>query len=83
MSRQRRTYTVIVGRPDYVSDYQLSDTYMTSIKALSAELAGLLAQAEAADQDSFGEDDPYNPDDYVVVAVIRGKHDDIKEREDL
>ncbi len=77
------TYTIIVGRPDYVSDNPLTDTYMTSVEAENAADAGVKAVRECAEVDSFGEDDINNPDDYVIVAVIAGEHSDIQYRTDL
>jgi hypothetical protein len=78
-------YTVIVGRPDYVSDNPLGDTYMTSLSAQTAEQAGDEALKECAETDSreAGQDEDNDVDDYVIVAVIAGKHTDIQGRTDL
>ena len=76
-------YTVIVGRPDYVSDNPLGDTYMTSLSAQTAEQAGDEALKECAETDSAGQDEDNDVDDYVIVAVIAGKHTDIQGRTDI
>jgi len=78
-------YTVIVGRPDYVSDNPLGDTYMTSLSAQTADQAGDEALKECAETDSreAGQDEDNDVDDYVIVAVIAGKHTDIQGRTDV
>lgn len=76
------TYTVIVGRPDYVSDNPVADTYMTSLEAENAAAAGDAAVLECAEVDSFGEEDTNDPEDYIIVAVIAGEHKDIQGRTD-
>lgn len=78
-----KTYTVIVGRPDYVSDDQLTDTYMTSLEAENAAQAGELACREAAETDSEDLEDEYDPDDYVVVCTLIGQHNDFSGRTDV
>lgn len=81
-----KTYTVIVGRPDYVSDNQLSDTYMTSLQAENAEQAGELACAECARVDSkdmYDDESEYDPSDYVVVCTLLGEHSDFNGRTDV
>ncbi len=78
-----KTYTVIVGRPDYISDHPVGDTYMTAVEAENAADAGVKAVGECVATDSEGPDDVNNPDDYVIVAVIAGKHSDIQERTDI
>lgn len=77
-----KSYTVIVGRPDYITDDPINDTYMTSIFASSVRFAQNEAKREAWVEDNQGgdeEDAIGEPDDYVIIAVIEGKHEDIKE----
>jgi hypothetical protein len=76
-------YTVIVGRPDYVSDNPVDDTYMTSVYAQTAKAAGLEAIRECAETDSAAQEDVNDVGDYTIVAVIAGKHQDIQGRTDL
>lgn len=75
-------YTVIVGRPDHISDTPVSDTYMTSIRATTAKQAGLEALKECADVDASESENDGDTDGYVIVAVIAGKHSDIQGRTD-
>ena len=76
------TYTVIIGRPDHISDDPVSDTYMTSVYAATAKQAGLEALQECANVDASESEEDGNTDGYVIVAVIAGKHKDIQGRTD-
>jgi hypothetical protein len=77
-------YTVLLLRPDYIADEFGKDTYMARVGAESVEQAQRAAQLEAK-----REDDRYctpeevelggDPDDYAVLMVIEGHHNDIKE----
>jgi hypothetical protein len=77
MSKQRKFYTVIVGRPDYISDEPLDDTYMTFVKAFDVDEAAILARQEAYDVDNDQIDSSSSIDDYVIVAIMLGKQPDI------
>lgn len=75
-----RWYTVILLRPDYMTDNYGQDTWMDSVKARDPEEAVELArgQCHLADNEGLGDDDDLGyPDEYFVIAVIRGKHDDL------
>lgn len=84
-----RWYTVILLRPDYMTNNYGQDTWVEAVKARDPEEAvklargqchridneGLLVVSEGLDE---GDADFYgSPDDYFVIAVIRGKHDDL------
>lgn len=77
-----RYYTVILLRPDYMTSNYGQDTWMEAVKARDPEEAVKLARGECllADNEGLDEDDGDfhgSPDDYFVIAVIRGKHDDL------
>jgi len=68
-------YTVILLRPDYVTGDFGQDTYMTWVNADTVDEAVVLAQLKAAAADCI---DLGDFDDYFVIAVFAGQHDDIK-----
>lgn len=76
-----RWYTVILLRPDYMTSNYGQDTWMDSVRARSREEAIELARGECHLADNEGCDGGLDmlgsPDDYFVIAVIRGKHDDL------
>lgn len=77
-----RWYTVILMRPDYMTDNYGQDTWMQAVKAKDPEEAVKLARGECLIADNEGLDegdaDFYgSTDDYFVIAVIRGKHYDL------
>ncbi len=77
-----RYYTVILLRPDYMTNNYGQDTWMEAVKAKDPEEAVKLARGEChlADNEGLDADDGDfhgSPDDYFVIAVIRGKHDDL------
>ena len=76
-------YTVILLRPDYIAGTFGEDTYMATVEADSVSDAQKLAQMDAFELD-IDEEDRGNyadktSDDYFVIAVIAGDHQDIKE----
>lgn len=75
-------YTVLLLYPDYATDNFGQDTYMTCVEAESVASAQVLAQQECAGGygDSIGlGDGDQRPDDFAVLMVIEGDHQDIKE----
>lgn len=82
MTTRARYYTVILLRPDYMASNYGQDTWMQAVKAKDPEEAVKLARGECllADNEGFDEDDGDfhgSPDDYFVIAVIRGRHADL------
>lgn len=61
-------FTVIVGRPDDVSDNPITDTYMDHVMATDPVHANALACAAACVQD----DEVGRENDYVVIATFLG-----------
>lgn len=77
-----RAYTVILLRPDYIATQYGQDTWMGPVKARDPQEAVKLARGECWLVDTEGmEDDPEDTlpalTDYFVIAVIRGKHNDL------
>lgn len=77
-----RWYTVILLRPDYMTNNYGQDTWMEAVRARDPEEAVKLARGECllADNEGLDEDDGDfhgSTDDYFVIAVIRGKHEDL------
>lgn len=70
-----KTYTVLLQRPDYLSDNPGLDTYMTTVRAMTVAEAQTAAQLEAAQADN----NDLDRDDYAVLLVIEGERSDIKE----
>lgn len=68
-------YTVLLLYPDYTTDNFGQDTYMTSVEADSVIDAQASAQMLAAD----GHCENPKPEDFFVLMVIEGEHQDIKE----
>lgn len=76
-------FTVLLLYPDYVPDNYGKETYLGYVDAMSVDEAQRTVQHEAyeayfgSDQDEwFGE-----PADFIVLAVMRGTHNDLKETE--
>ena len=85
-----KPYTVLLLRPDYIADNYGEDTYMDHVNAESVEQAQKLAQERAwafdfppaADMgDEFEGIGDVSFEDYAVLMVIEGHHNDIKEVE--
>lgn len=68
-----KKYTVLVLKPDYVSENFGQDISVEHVTANSVELAQVLAQEQA-----WGNEDISDQDDYYVLAVFEGYHQDIK-----
>ncbi len=73
-------YTVILLRADYMTDNYGQDTYMAHIEAPSAKDAVRLARQEVI-ADYLDGTEPEGmacePEDLYVIAVFKGKHDDL------
>lgn len=67
-------YTVLLLRPDYLADGSGHDTYQTTVTAMDAASASEAAQQEAMDRDGNQDGEP---EDYHVLAVFRGEHDNL------
>lgn len=70
----RAAYTILLQRPDYVSDNYNLDTYFTTVWGATVEAAVATARLEAAIADELEECDL---DDYAVLLVIAGDHEDL------
>lgn len=76
-----KTYTVIVGRPDTISDDPITDTFLTYVEGACITYVQDEAKREAWRTDNEGQDEDDavgDPLDYVIVAVIEGIHKDLK-----
>lgn len=71
-------YTVLLLHPDYVANPYGTDTYMTTVIAPDVNAAELEAQKSALYADDLDEKAGAYSNDYVVLAVIAGDHQDIK-----
>lgn len=67
-------YSVLLQRPDYLSDNYGLDTYFTTVWGATVEAAVEAARLEAATADELEECDLT---DYAVLLVIKGDHQDI------
>lgn len=69
-------YTVILLRPDYVTNNYGQDTYMECVEAAdpSAALAEVRRMVIEVDGDDGAGADPT---DYFCIALIEGEHNDI------
>ncbi len=68
-------YTVLLLYPDYMAETFGQETYMTTVTADNVTQAKRLAQEEVA-----AENKAENPDDFLVLCVLAGEHDDIKDQ---
>lgn len=66
-------YSVLLARPDYLAN-DTTDTYFTTVWGATVEAAVEAARLEAATADELEECDL---DDYAVLLVIAGAHQDI------
>lgn len=76
-------YTVLILRPDYVADNYGQDTFLSHVDEPSVEAAEHAARVEALTADQLpserdAEDLPESFDDYYVLLVVEGWHDDLK-----
>lgn len=67
-------YTVLLLYPDYTTNNFGQETYMTCVEAESVASAQVLAQQEVAE---YWEPEKF--EDFAVLMVIEGDHQDIKE----
>ena len=79
-----RKFTVLLLRPDTISDDFGHDTYLAHVESGSVVIAQSKAQMEAWVEDNGGpndiEDDaPGSPDDYGVLCVFEGHLADLRE----
>ena len=79
-----KKFTVLLLRPDTISDDFGQDTYLAHVEGSSPGLAMEKAQMEAWVEDNGGpndiEDDaPGGPDDYGVLCVFEGHLADLRE----
>lgn len=75
-------YTVLLQRPDYIAAPYGLDTYMTHVTAGTPAGAQLVAQQEVAALDACegdADDAAIPAEDYAVLLVLEGWHNDIKE----
>ncbi len=72
-----RPYTVLVLRPDYMTDGHGQDTYLAHVEATSPAQAQRMARREAAAADRSEQPS----EDYYILLVIEGHHHDRKEEE--
>jgi len=75
-------FTVLVQRPDYVAFNYGLDTYLAHVQAHTPREAQTIAQNNVATIDRIeggsDVDDPIKEEDYAVLLVVRGKHNDLK-----
>lgn len=72
-----KQYTVIVARPDYISDGP-TDTYMAHVEADNVAKAQAQAQLETFEADTGPDDEEFGSyEDYAIVAVFVGHLQDI------
>jgi hypothetical protein len=72
-----KTYTILLLRPDYMTDNYVRDTYLTSAKGKTVEDAIIKARLEAVREDDPTADPEDATDDYAVLLCIEGDHDDL------
>ena len=66
-------YTILLSRPDCIAN-DTTDTYFTTVWGATVEAAVATARLEAATADELEECDL---DDYAVLLVIAGDHQDL------
>ena len=72
-----REFTVLLLYPDYLANNYGQDTYMTCVNARSVAQAIKKAQKNAA---TDNETKPGRPEDFYVLCVIAGNHQNIKDQ---
>lgn len=77
---QKRKFTIILNRPDYLANDFGTDTYLAHVEAHSTAMAQEMAQLQASNADckSDAEREDANPEDYAVLAVFEGHLEDLK-----
>lgn len=74
-----KPYTVVVLRPDYVTDNNPQEIYFTHVTAENPVQAGRMAREEAwfvDNDDKIANDDLREVEDYVVLVTLEGHHED-------
>lgn len=67
-----KPYTVLVLRPDYMATNYGQDTFLAHVEAAGPAQAQRIARQQAADADHSGS----TSEDYYVLLLIEGHHDD-------
>lgn len=67
-------YTVLLLRPDYMTDNYSQDTYQAWVLAADVAAAIRAAQEGANASDTAGVEEPGSPEDYFALAVYEGHH---------
>lgn len=67
------TFTVLLRRPDYVTTDDNDANFMAQVDASNPTNAVAIARLQALDADDMTTD----PNDYAVVVVFAGTHDDL------
>lgn len=75
VDREIKTYTVILLYPDYASHSYGQEHYIDVVEASAPNIAVVRAKHRAfdANKDSNGDSRINDPDDFYVVAVMRGR----------
>lgn len=73
-----KRYTVLLMRPDYMTDDSGSDTYLGWVKASTINEAIQKARADAVAHDKA---EPARAADYAVIVTLAGWHKDITPEE--
>lgn len=66
-------YSILLARPDCIAN-DTTDTYFTTVRGATVEVAIATARLEACAADDYDEKDG---EDYAVLLVIAGDHQDI------
>lgn len=69
-----KPYTVLLLRPDYMTDNYGQDTYQSWVLAVDVAAAIRAAQEGANASDAAGVEELGSPEDYFVLAVYEGHH---------
>ena len=73
---QALKFTVLLGYPEVLPD-GTPETYLAHVEAEGPTGAIGMSMVEAAEENRFA----FQPNDFEVLAVFAGHHDDIKEME--
>ncbi len=78
--REKRKFTILVLKPDYIADAFGHDTHLAHVEAFNLKLAQDMARVQAchADCQDESEREDANPEDYHILAVFEGHHADLK-----
>ncbi len=79
-SHEKRKFTILVLKPDYIADAFGQDTFLAYVEAHSVDMAESMAQLQASNADcsSDAEREDANPEDYHILAVFEGHLPDLK-----